>query len=90
MAPHDGSPQPNAEDFQPEESAAARGRIPRWGEQSRVLWAVIAVLFVVLLLELSNEVSRHRTILAAIPEVTAALSAPSDFAGRWALGGMIR
>jgi hypothetical protein len=90
MAPHDGAPLPKAEDFQPEGSTAAQGRIPRWGEQSRVLWAIIAVLLVVLLLELSNEFTRHRTTLAAIPKVTASLSAPSDFAGRWALGGIIR
>jgi hypothetical protein len=113
MTPHDRAPQPNAEKLQPEGSTATHGRISRWGEQSRVLWAVIALLFVVLLLEISNEVSRHRTTLASIPEVTAIplavigvrpsppettgqsakseapaaspVSAPSDFARRWAL-----
>jgi hypothetical protein len=84
MASHDGAPQSNAQIFQPGGSIATRGRVSRWGEQSRALWVVIAVLFVVLCLQLSNEFIRHRTTLANVP-VTASLSAPSDFTGRWAL-----
>ena len=94
MAPHSRAPQSNAENFRPEQD-----QIPRGDEQSRVLWVVIALFFVVILLQLSNEVSKR--LRPSPPETTgqstksealavSSESARSDFAERWVFDGVIR